>query len=387
VHVTSSTRIEQEHGVVALGAYVEVEGSYRADGSMDAWKIEVKSSGSGGGSGSMKFYGVIESLPASGYVGDWTVSGKTVHVTSSTRIEQEHGVVALGAYVEVEGVPQADGSLTATKIEVKSSSGSGGWGTAATRFAVLRLVSPAAPGSRAEGKVAIKQYLVDGVMVREDLKVTVEHLLPRTTYDVFVDTVHAGALLTNDEGEGKLFLSSAPVPEAEPLPSELSPLDQRQTVSVNLNQDVVLSGSFANASWGGTGSPQPTQVVATALLSPQGVLTGFAAIKTEQFDQEFKVLGFNLPVRSAVQIFVDGVLLDTVTTDGEGGLRATFSSRPDEDEGLIPDALLPATSWIVVELKAQDGGMLAAGHFSVAANPQSQESQNSVRRQMGRGRP
>jgi len=127
IHVTTSTRIDQEHGSVTIGATVEVKGDLNADGSVTARKIEVKhSSGGGSGSGSeVKFYGTIESLPSSGWIGDWVVSAKTVHVTGTTRIEEEHGLVSIGASVEVKGVQNADGSVTAYKIEVKQSSGGG----------------------------------------------------------------------------------------------------------------------------------------------------------------------------------------------------------------------------------------------------------------------
>lgn len=69
--------------------------------------------------GEVEFHGVVEALPGSGLVGDWVVSGVTVHVTASTRIEEEHGPVAVGAFVEVKGLAGADGSVTATKVEVE----------------------------------------------------------------------------------------------------------------------------------------------------------------------------------------------------------------------------------------------------------------------------
>jgi hypothetical protein len=70
--------------------------------------------------GEGEFYGVVDSLPAAaGWVGDWTIDGRKVRVEPGTRIEQEHGEPAVGAYVEVKGQPQSDGSLKATKIEVK----------------------------------------------------------------------------------------------------------------------------------------------------------------------------------------------------------------------------------------------------------------------------
>ncbi|MBS1251491.1 MAG: hypothetical protein MAG451_00524 [Anaerolineales bacterium] len=120
--VTVTTEVEQEHGQAAVGAYVEVEGNLQPDGSVAATKIEVKrGAGSGGGGvGYIKFYGLIEDLPATGLAGDWVVGGRLVHVGSNTRIEQEHGVVQIGAFVEVKGTQQSDGSVNASKIEVKN---------------------------------------------------------------------------------------------------------------------------------------------------------------------------------------------------------------------------------------------------------------------------
>jgi Domain of unknown function (DUF5666) len=71
-----------------------------------------------------EFYGVVDSLPGTaGWVGDWSVDGRTVRVEPGTRIEQEQGQPAVGAYVEVKGQPPPDGSLRATKIEVKRRAG------------------------------------------------------------------------------------------------------------------------------------------------------------------------------------------------------------------------------------------------------------------------
>ena len=120
IHVSSSTRIETNDGPVAVGAFVEIEGTMRADGSMDATKIEVKSNPAGG-DGRDELKGTIQSLPNTrGFIGDWLVSGRTVHVTSATIINTEHGAVAVGATVEVNGTQQPDGSINATRIEVQA---------------------------------------------------------------------------------------------------------------------------------------------------------------------------------------------------------------------------------------------------------------------------
>lgn len=128
VQVTPGTQIKQKYGAPAVGAYVEVRGWLQPDNSVSATKVEVKS-GSGGGSGiSFKFYGTVSSLPsAPGWIGTWIVGGRNVQVTASTWIKQRYGAPAAGAYVEVKGWLQADGSVNATRIEVKSSPG-GGYG-------------------------------------------------------------------------------------------------------------------------------------------------------------------------------------------------------------------------------------------------------------------
>lgn len=116
VHVTSSTRIETEDGTVAFGRLVEVEGCRRADGTIDAIRIETEDNDE---PDCLRFSGVIESLPVVGFIGDWVVSGRVIHVTSTTHIEVESGAVVVGAFVEVKGCPRADGSIDAGQIEVE----------------------------------------------------------------------------------------------------------------------------------------------------------------------------------------------------------------------------------------------------------------------------
>lgn len=119
VHVTATTRIEQEDGPLAPGAFAEVEGFLRPDGSVDATRIEIEDEDD---EDEFEFKGMIESLPV-GLIGNWIVSGRTVHVTAATSIKQKGGPAAVGAIVEVEGFLRSDGSIDARKIEVKSNLG------------------------------------------------------------------------------------------------------------------------------------------------------------------------------------------------------------------------------------------------------------------------
>ena len=45
-----------------------------------------------------EFRGVIEALPnTAGFIGDWTVSGRKVHVSAATKIDHDDGQVMVGA--------------------------------------------------------------------------------------------------------------------------------------------------------------------------------------------------------------------------------------------------------------------------------------------------
>lgn len=65
-----------------------------------------------------EFYGSIEKIPAN-RIGIWIIGGREVNITQDTFINEEHGKVEVGAYVELEGTTSS-GSFTATKIEVKA---------------------------------------------------------------------------------------------------------------------------------------------------------------------------------------------------------------------------------------------------------------------------
>src|SRR5207248_7489824 len=84
VHVTSSTVISTEDGAaVALGAPAEITGCLRQDGTIDASRIEVERVNPQTHPPCFEFFGQIHNLPnTQGFIGDWTVGGRTVHVTS-----------------------------------------------------------------------------------------------------------------------------------------------------------------------------------------------------------------------------------------------------------------------------------------------------------------
>ncbi len=123
VNVAATTRIDLESGPVTVGSSVEVRGALLPDGSVSAMKIEAENVADPG-----RFFGKIEALPsAPNLIGDWLVGGRTVRVTAGARVERKYGLVVVGAFVEIRGATQPDGSIVATKIKVKQGSAGGAY--------------------------------------------------------------------------------------------------------------------------------------------------------------------------------------------------------------------------------------------------------------------
>jgi uncharacterized protein (TIGR03437 family) len=122
VNITPMTVIKGSE--LGVGARVEVTGVTQSDVSINATRIEIKTSAGSPSAGIL--YGKIEMLPmALNLIGDWKVAGKTVRVTAATIIERKYDQIASGAFVEVFGSAQPDGSINASKIEAKQGLGNG----------------------------------------------------------------------------------------------------------------------------------------------------------------------------------------------------------------------------------------------------------------------
>ena len=95
-------------GALALGVAVGAAGIVAFD-EVDSVFAQV--------AGEVEVDGVVEAMPATGVVGTWQISGRTVVVTETTEIDQEQGQLAVGSLGEVEGTEQADGSILASELE------------------------------------------------------------------------------------------------------------------------------------------------------------------------------------------------------------------------------------------------------------------------------
>ena len=127
---TADTVIDQSDGALVMGATVEAKGTIGEGGVLLATKIDVQASeGTPPPSGDppappppgtkpLELKGTVTAMPASGFVGDWTIGGKSVKSTDATIIDQEEGPLVVGAMVEVKGTLGDGGVILATKIEV-----------------------------------------------------------------------------------------------------------------------------------------------------------------------------------------------------------------------------------------------------------------------------
>jgi hypothetical protein len=76
-------------------------------------------SNDGSGIEERRFQGRVESFPKD-RVGDWRVSGRTIHVSSATKIDESIRPVTIGALVRVDGVERRNKSIDASEITVLS---------------------------------------------------------------------------------------------------------------------------------------------------------------------------------------------------------------------------------------------------------------------------
>jgi len=139
----------------------------------------------GGDAGGLEFRGRVEALPAVGFIGNWRVSGRVIHVSSTTALSQVGGDIALGVLVEVEGIQQADSSINARKIEVKTVEG----------LDVRKNFQRTGIDSDAGGEVRIS---ISGG--REELRVEADKLSSHAAYSIFINGASVASVSTDGGG-------------------------------------------------------------------------------------------------------------------------------------------------------------------------------------------
>jgi hypothetical protein len=369
VHVSATAAIDQSKGAAAVGALVQVKGAPRTDRSIDATEIKVLRSSPPQPRPrpqAVEVAGLIVTLPAEPpFVGDWLVDETTVHVVAATRVDERHGAVAVGAFVLVRGTRLDDRSIKALSVEVKRPAQP----RSECGFVILHLTATEAAPAGAEGVVLTRRVVLPNGSEREDLKVAVEHLLPESSYDVVVDGLNAGVIVTDAQSEGHLFLSTSDVPGAEPLPAELRPVADRVHAEVLAGNVAVLAGDFEDARRHGCGNIAPDYLAAALLLGEDGAPRGVAVASIKADLQILRIAAWSLAPGAVVTLLLDGEALGKLTTGADGTAHLVLSSSPGAGQLPLPAEAQPVSDLLHVELQAADGSLLAAGNLAPVPGP------------------
>jgi hypothetical protein len=101
VQVSGTTPIEPRNKSLKVGDCLDVDGNFLGDGSVLASRIQIIGNGVCKNGlehqADMRFFGLIQTLPAGSLTGDWRVSNQTVRVSAGTRLVSERGPFGVGA--------------------------------------------------------------------------------------------------------------------------------------------------------------------------------------------------------------------------------------------------------------------------------------------------
>lgn len=99
----AATRFEEEDGPFAVGVRVKVKYYLDAGNNRVALKIETTDDDGGASHPDhFKMYGFVQQKPANSFNGEWIINGTAFIADQTTKFKEEHGLLAIGAYVEVE---------------------------------------------------------------------------------------------------------------------------------------------------------------------------------------------------------------------------------------------------------------------------------------------
>ncbi len=122
---TAATRIEQEHGALTIGTNVKIEYYVDANGNRVATKIEsTTETGNITDPAHANLYGFVQAMPNGSFNGTWVINGVTVVADNGTLFQETHGLLAVGAYVEVETM-RISTETYAVKLETQVPPGAG----------------------------------------------------------------------------------------------------------------------------------------------------------------------------------------------------------------------------------------------------------------------
>lgn len=245
----------------------------------------------------------------------------------------------------------------------------------------------------------------------QKFEVRVDRLSERASYTLRVTNATGGVVsdsfTTDSEGNARVEYRSATNDDERPLPAELTPVTTIRTVEVlGTNGEAVLRGDFGmgggdddgggggddgggddggggdgggggddggggdgggdDGGGGGGGDDDGTgsQGAEITLIST-GVdddAEGTADWSIEVGVQKFQVECDELDVEAEYELWVNGALVGSFSSDDDGKLRIRFSTSPGSSELALPAALDPVSSITTVALR-KDGQSILTGNF------------------------
>lgn len=124
--VTAATELDEDDGPFAIGARVKVEYRVRPDGSRLAKEIETTDdNGDCRDDSHAKVVGYVDAMPNGSFYGNWLIGGETYVAAPGAEFDEDHGVFAVGAYVEVEYKILDNGDKGIVEIETEVPPGAG----------------------------------------------------------------------------------------------------------------------------------------------------------------------------------------------------------------------------------------------------------------------
>lgn len=99
--VTISTELDDERGTLNVGQNVKVEYTLDEQGNRTATEIKSMPRGAGNPQDLRKLVGYVQEMPVNGFVGNWMIGGVSFKANANSEFEEENGLLAQDAYVEV----------------------------------------------------------------------------------------------------------------------------------------------------------------------------------------------------------------------------------------------------------------------------------------------
>jgi hypothetical protein len=176
--------------------------------------------------------------------------------------------------------------------------------------------------------------------------------------------------MTNDGGEGHLFLSTAGIAGAEPLPPELQDFDTLNQVDITAGNTVVLTGSLADATKVARDHPGLDYLAVAILKDGAAKVLGMAAASIKGDEQELVLSVWGLKPGENYTLVVETTMAGDLTASEHGRIQAEYSNTTGGEGLPLPHTLDLVSTLVHVELMDSGGTTVVSGDFQGVVQPE-----------------